>query len=182
MYTGEKDKKPFDATNNFTIFGDWDAAINDIEDDFGIEAAHEFYKAIAAFSMYGIRPSFDTPERKCFKSAWKLLEKQIENSIARRKKSFDREALTDKQSAIIAEIVARPNDSDAAIASDLGVDRTTVWRTRTADKFQQIIADGIAGRERQEVSADTNDQDMTYRQNENEERMLIDDDETELPF
>lgn len=119
-------KKSFDAANSFTFYGSWVEAMEDFEESGDIESAYGLFKAVANYSMYGIRPEFNSP---ALKAIWHIIAREIESSVDRRKRGFSTPAPNNNQQRIIDLYKKNPHLSCREIAEVTGTGKSTVQRT-----------------------------------------------------
>lgn len=128
----ENEKKIFDSAICFTFYGSWVETICKLETDADRESpAYMLFKFIAEYSMYDDEPNFDAyaPSVGVLKAFWPLFEKEIDNSVNRRKKGFAVEEPNEKQQKILRLHHQHPEVSYREIAKTLGISKSMVGRT-----------------------------------------------------
>lgn len=121
-------KKAFDATVCFSFFGTWLEAIEAYETEADTSSnAYKLFKAIAYYSMYGIEPEF---ENTGLDAMWKILSREIDNSVSRRKCRFGKEEVSEREQAVIDAWKASPHASVREVAMVTGIHRSSVERIK----------------------------------------------------
>ncbi len=123
----ENKRKSFDPTNSFTFFGSWVNAIEEAE-KINVETAYRFFKAIAHYSMYDETPDFE--DNPILLMTWNIVEKEIDSSVDRRKRNFDRDTINEDYQKIINAVVERPNCSLREIADITSTSKDMVSRVK----------------------------------------------------
>ena len=123
----ENKRKAFDPTNSFTFFGSWVRAIEAAE-KISVETAYRFFKAIAHYSMYDETPDFE--DNPVLSMTWNLIEKEIDNSVDRRKRNFDKDTFNEDYQKIIDAVAKHPNCSLRDIADITGTSKDMVSRVK----------------------------------------------------
>lgn len=100
--------------------------MEDFEESGDIDSAYRLFKAVADYSMYGIRPEFNTP---ALKAIWRVIAREVEASIDRRKKGFSTPEPNSNQQRIIELYKKNPHLSCREIAEVTGTGKSTVQRT-----------------------------------------------------
>lgn len=132
----ENKRKIFDPTNSFTFFGSWVNAIEKAE-KVSIETAYRFFKAICYYSMYDETPDFE--DNPLLSMSWEVIEKEIDHSVNRRKRNFDKDTINEDYQKIINAIVEHPNSSLREIADITGTSKDMVSRVKK--KYSKEIQD-----------------------------------------
>ena len=136
------EKKQFDPSVAFMVFGSWVKAIQVISDQVGESAALAFFFAIADYSMYDADPDFtDYP---LLEALWQTIETEIDLSITRRKRGFAKDMMNEKYQAIIEAIAANPSAPLRTIAELTDTNKNMVQRVRR--KYPELIEAAIAMR------------------------------------
>ena len=130
----ENKRKAFDPTNSFTFFGSWVRAIEAAE-KISVETAYRFFKAIAHYSMYDETSDFE--DNPVLSMTWNLIEKEIDNSVDRRKRNFDKDTFNEDYQKIIDAVAKHPNCSLREIADFTGTSKDMVSRVKK--KFSKEI-------------------------------------------
>lgn len=128
----ENGKKIFDSAICFTFYGSWVETICKLETDADrASPAYMLFKFIADYSMYEDEPDFDAyaPSVNVLRAFWPLFEKEIDNSVDRRKKGFVVEEPNKKQQKILCLHHQYPELSYREIAKTLGISKSMVGRT-----------------------------------------------------
>ena len=128
----ENGKKIFDSAICFTFYGSWVETICELETDADrASPAYMLFKFIADYSMYEDEPDFDAhkPSIKALRAFWPLFEKEIDNSVNRRKKGFVVEEPNKKHQKILRLHYQSPGLSYREIAKTLGISKSMVGRT-----------------------------------------------------
>ena len=121
-------KKAFDATVCFSFFGTWLEAIEAYETEADTSSnAYKLFKAIAYYSMYGVEPEF---ENSGLDAMWKILSREIDNSVSRRKCRFGKEEVTEREQAVIDAWKVSPHASVREVAMTTGIHRSSVERIK----------------------------------------------------
>lgn len=118
--------KAFNRALCFTFFGNWYEAITNLETDADKDsAAHTLFKAIAEYSLYGVRPD---SENVVFKVIWPILETEIDNTIDRRRRRFAPGELSAKHKNVLELHHSRPELSYRDMEQLTGVPKSTIAR------------------------------------------------------
>lgn len=121
-------KKAFDATVCFSFFGTWLEAIEAYETEADTSSnAYKLFKAIAYYSMYGVEPEF---ENSGLDAMWKILSREIDNSVSRRKCRFGKEEVTEREQAVIDAWKVSPYASVREVSMTTGIHRSSVERIK----------------------------------------------------
>lgn len=148
----KKEKKPFDSTVCFTVYGSWVEAITDLETEADKDsAAYQLFKAIADYSMYSEEPDFG-PEDKILRAIWRVISNEIDGSLKRRKEQFADEGPNEKQVAVIDAFVNNPTASCREIAEALRLSKDFVWRTQR--KYSGMIKERLKVQQADTLHAD----------------------------
>lgn len=123
----ENKRKNFDPTNSFTFFGSWYYTAEDLE-KVSIETSQKFYKAICRYSMFDEEPDFG--DNLFMQAMWRNIEKEIDNSIKRRKRYFDKDTINEEYEKIIDAVVKYPDLSLREIADKTGTSKDMVARVK----------------------------------------------------
>lgn len=127
----EASRKDFDSTICFTFYGSWIEAITSLETDADrCSPAYMLFKAIANYSMYDEEPSIDddNSNSSIIKVVWPILEKEIDNSVNRRKRGFVVREPTKMQQAVLDLHRERPELSYRQIGNIIGTSKSAVDR------------------------------------------------------
>lgn len=124
--TNTERKKAFDSTVCFSFFGTWLEAIEEFETETDAASdAYMLFKAIAHYSMYGNEPEF---KNKGLNAIWRVISLEIDNSIDRRKRNFDKEEVTEREQTVLDAVAKSPTASMRDIAAATGIHRSSVER------------------------------------------------------
>lgn len=134
----ENKRKNFDPANSFMLYGSWDDSMQDLEKD-SIETAYRLYRAIADYSRYDLNPVFD--DNPFLLAIWRSIQVEIDNSIKRRKRYFDKDTISEDHEKIIDAIVKYPNCSLREIADKTGTSKNMVARVKK--KYSKEIQAGL---------------------------------------
>lgn len=179
-------KKAFDATVCFSFFGTWLEAIEAYETEADTSSnAYKLFKAIAYYSMYGVEPEF---ENSGLDAMWKILSREIDNSVSRRKCRFGKEEVTEREQAVLDALKASPLASVRKIAETTGIHRSSIERIKRKywRQVDELRRTAIAARDSGCASSDIQDSvtDCSRgsgisetRQRDTTEEMLFDEDE-----
>ena len=179
-------KKAFDATVCFSFFGTWLEAIETYETEADASSnAYSLFKAIAYYSMYGIEPEFESAG---LDAMWKILSREIDNSVNRRKCRFGKEEVTEREQTVIDAWKASPLASVREIAEATGIHRSSVERIKRKywRRVDELRRTAIAARDSECASSDIQDSvtDCSRgsgisetRQRDTTEEILFDEDE-----
>ena len=141
----EPKKKPFDSTVCFTFYGSWKDAISKFESDTDkLSPAYQLFDAIASYSLYGTEPEFQTDNafvKIGLEAVWSTIVGEIDSSLSRRKRGFSHEEPTEAQTAIINELIKRPEASLRDIAAATGTSKSAVERTKK--RYAKRIESGV---------------------------------------
>ena len=128
----ETKRKKFDPTICFTFFGTWMKQILEIKEKYDCETAMELVEAIGNAAMYDEEPDFS--DRPLLEIIWPSIQRDIDNSVSRRKSQFDKDELNENHSRIKAALIDDPKASHRQIAKDIGVSPSTVDRVYHKNK------------------------------------------------
>lgn len=179
-------KKAFDATVCFSFFGTWLEAIEAYETEADTSSnAYKLFKAIAYYSMYGVEPEF---ENSGLDAMWKILSREIDNSVSRRKCRFGKEEVTEREQAVIDAWKALPHASVREVAMTTGIHRSSVERIKRKywRQLEELRRTAIAAGDSECVSSNSQDGAIDCsrsngitetRQRDTTEEMLFDEDE-----
>lgn len=118
--------KAFDRALCFTFFGNWYEVITNLETDADeSSAAYTLFKAIADYSLFGVRPD---SENMVIKAAWPMFETEIDNAVDRRRKRFAPGDLSAKHKRALELHSKRPDLSYRDIEQLTGVPKSTFAR------------------------------------------------------
>lgn len=132
----ENKRKNFDPANSFTFFGSWYYTAEDLE-KVSIETSQRFYKAVCRYSMFDEEPNFE--DNPFMQAMWRSIQVEIDNSIKRRKRYFDKDTISEDHEKIIDAIVKYPNCSLREIADKTGTSKDMVARVKR--KYSKEIAE-----------------------------------------
>lgn len=134
----ENKRKNFDPTNSFTFFGSWYYTAEDLE-KVSIETSQRFYKAICRYSMFDEEPDFG--DNLFMQAMWRNIQIEIDNSIKRRKRYFDKDTINEDYQKIIDAVVKYPDLSLREIADKTGTSKNMVARVKK--KYSKEIQAGL---------------------------------------
>lgn len=134
----ENKRKNFDPANSFTFFGSWYYTAEDLE-KVSIETSQRFYKAVCRYSMFDEEPNFE--DNPFMQAMWRSIQVEIDNSIKRRKRYFDKDTISEDHEKIIDAIVKYPNCSLREIADKTGTSKNMVARVKK--KYSKEIQAGL---------------------------------------
>lgn len=150
------EKKAFDPTVEFVVFGSWMRSIEALE-RVGIETAYRLFKAIADYSMYEEEPDFSDDPYLC--AIWSTIEREIDLCVSRRKRGFAADEANENYQDIIKASVSNPDASVRDIAEMTGTSRSMVSRIQRKyrEKINNLIAatSGIATDTTSGIATDT---------------------------
>lgn len=186
--------KTFDPTVNFTVFGSWVHTMEILENEADKDCqAHQLFKAIANYCMYGEYPDFGS--NVILKAVWPLIEREADNSLKRRKSNFAKDSFNENYKRIIETFIAHPEYSYSAIAELTGTNKSMVARVRRkfASTIDAAVDDLVARDDSADVGVDddtgTTLQNNTKRDTEHQNGGCaydpfreLDEDDGELPF
>ena len=122
----KSEKKPYDPTMSFSVFGSWFSTLERVKESQGIEAAYNFFEAIANYSMYHEVPDFDSSS--ILYIFWPMIEKEIDLSLKRRGANFSSEETDKRRQQVIAIYSENPSLSVRGIADKTGIPKSAVGR------------------------------------------------------
>lgn len=182
-------KKAFDATVCFSFFGTWLEAIEAYETEADTNSnAYKLFKAIAYYSLYGVEPEF---EDSGLDAIWKILSREIDNSVRRRKCRFGKEEVTEREQAVIDAWKASPHASVREVAETTCVHRSSVERIRRKywRQLEELRRTAIAADDSECVSSNSQDGAIDCfrdngitetRQRDTAEKLIYDEDEADM--
>lgn len=116
-------ERTFDPTMAYTFFGSWYEMICELETNADRESlAYNWFKAISEYALYDAQPNFTDPRDR---GAWRAIEKEIDISIARRRRGCDDDTPTKKQQKVLDIFDQDPTLSIRALAKIAGVGKST---------------------------------------------------------
>lgn len=80
-------KKTFDRSVCFTFFADYRITAKEIEEEFGVEDALNYYNALTDYALFEVEPNL----KGAVKFLWPTTKASLDSSIERRKKGFRNE-------------------------------------------------------------------------------------------
>ena len=119
-------KKPYDPTMSFSFFGSWFDTLERVKELHGVEAAYNFFEAIANYSMYHEVPNFD--DSPISYMVWPVIEKEIDISLNRRGANFSSVEAEERRQQVIAIHSENPSLSVRDIAEMTGISKSAVGR------------------------------------------------------
>lgn len=120
------EKQAFNRALCFTFFGNWYEVITNLETDADKESvAYTLFKAIAEYSLFGVRPD---SENLVIKSTWPLFETEIDNTINRRQRGFGASELSEKHKSVLELHCKQSELTYRELEKITGVPKSTVAR------------------------------------------------------
>lgn len=127
MNDGTKpEKKPYDTTMSFSVFGSWFETMERLRVSQGVEVAYSLFTAIANYSRFYECPDFE--DGSILQIFWPVIQKEIDLSLKRRGANFSSEEADERRRLVIATYSENPSLSVREIAERTGVSKSAVGR------------------------------------------------------
>lgn len=135
----DQNKKPFDRSKRFTIYGSWMENFNRLK-KFASDKPYPPYalfEAIAGYAMYGIEPDFSEFDNELLQEmlcqVFIAMKPNIDTSIKNSKANFADEERNERELMVVNYKKDHPEASVREIEEATGIPKTTV--ARILDKY-----------------------------------------------
>lgn len=131
------EKKPFDRSKRFTIYGSWMVNFTKLE-KYGVEVPYTLFKGIAEYALFGYDPDFSSFEsahgfdsemlRDMMEQVYLSIRPNIDTSVKNSKANFADEQRNERELMVVNFKRDHPDASIREIELATGVPKTTVER------------------------------------------------------